>query len=277
MVRIEVVLGRADQMLEIVASSRDLAGLAEASPRTEKHGVSAVLVHGPLTMEGDRIGIDTQGLSKGSVAFNSGPSGDQSVSGRTNESVKLVCGEKEVPDGALDELVDADCLVAAAGRVVDQAQAVQRPERLCGLRSDIFDRHLAQRVIRTLLDQVDESRWADQNGGGDAVGVEQCDELQHRTGQPDRRKPVGALQGQRQRSRDVEGLIVRQSRCLGQHIREVPSSIRKQGAVVGTAQVSVNEVGHGLGQSQRQVPEAVGKPSELLHRFSGGHEQPKQW
>jgi hypothetical protein len=71
--------------------------------------------------------------------------------------------------------------------------------------------------------------------------------LQQGAGQVDRRKQVGAVDGQCPGGRYWGGLVVGQGRRIGEEIGEGAGAVGEQGAVCGAVQVNVDEVCGGLG------------------------------
>jgi hypothetical protein len=169
MVWAQTVVRSAGQLLEVMGGGCDLTCLAKAVTGEVQRWMCVRPVQGVFGTVGEGVGVGAQGLGKGGVALDVGPSVGEGVGGGVSEQVALL-GVERVAGSALDELVDADGLVWGAGGVVDQTEAVQgaqRPWDVLGgglMNVGLFG------GVGAVLGEVGEGGRAVQDWGGDAVG-----------------------------------------------------------------------------------------------------------
>lgn len=112
--------------------------------------------------------------------------------------------------------------------------------------------------------EVGEGGSAAQDIGGDAVGVEHRDELEHGAGQAGGAEPVGVFDGEGPGGRHRDGLVIGQGAGFGEQVGQFPEPVGQQTAVAGAGDVGVDDVGGGLGQGEGQVPQVGGEAADLV-------------
>ncbi len=195
----QLLAGGGVQVLEIGARGGDESSVAEAVSGVEENRVGVGLPQGVCGVGSQGGGVGAQSLAEGSVAFDLGPGLVQGVGAGTGRHV--ACGgAKGFAGGTLDEVVDAHLLVRGVGGVVGQAEPVQAAQRVGRIVHPDRVRGyvgISVTVGGAVFGEVGEGWGRGQDGGGDAVGVEQGHQVEHGAGQARRTEPVGVFDGQR--------------------------------------------------------------------------------
>jgi hypothetical protein len=161
---------------------------------------------------------------------------------RLHGELRHVGSQRHFPYRALEQAVHVQYVgfLVQCGQV-ESVQAAQCVSGVLGL-------HWLMAVLAE--GEVQHDRCGEQ-GGGDAVGVQQCGQPQQRRGQAHWLELVGQFDGQRPRLGDRVPVVVRPCARFGEEFGQPPAAVGQPCAVGGAGQVPVEDVCRGLRQCER--------------------------